>query len=205
MTIAKVAAAALLALAFATQVSVSAMAEDGESESDDDSTSYVVPTRPSNPEPNWRKDHGDRPKRHGDHDDFKIGVPPMVITPYEDDSDGEDGDDDDDGVKTGPAFKVAPPQGGAGVSGTVPDTSGNQQVIEPNTSAFDPNANQPIDMQNINPTSKTPADVFMESAQVGVGAMAAGAAVLGVTAAVRGARFRRQSKSDFIYEVETKE
>jgi hypothetical protein len=35
--------------------------------------------------------------------------------------------------------------------------------------------------------------------------MAAGAAILGVTAAVRGSRFRRQAKTDFIYEVETKE
>jgi hypothetical protein len=60
-------------------------------------------------------------------------------------------------------------------------------------------------VQNINPTKKTPADVFIESAQVGVGAMAAGAAILGVTAAVRGSRFRRQAKTDFIYEVETKE
>ena len=102
-------------------------------------------------------------------------------------------------------FKVSPPQGGQDVSTTVPDAEGNQQVIEPNSAAFDPNANEPIKVENINPTKKTPADVFIESAQVGVGAMAAGAAILGVTAAVRGSRFRRQSKTDFIYEVETKE
>ena len=201
MSIAKTAATALLVLVFASQFSVAAMAED--SESDDDETSYVVPTRPLNPEPNWRKGHGDRPKRHGD-DDFQISVPPMVITPhFEEEGEVEDEDEGSERPKT--AFKVSPPQGGQDVSTTVPDAEGNQQVIEPNSAAFDPNANEPINVQNINPTKKTPADVFIESAQVGVGAMAAGAAILGVTAAVRGSRFRRQSKTDFIYEVETKE
>lgn len=200
MSIAKKAATALLALLFASQISVAAMAED--SESDDEETSYTVPTRPLNPEPNWRSGHGERPKRHSD-DDFQISVPPMVITP---DLDNEDDDvEDDDERSTKSAFKVSPPQGGQGIVGTVPDAAGNQQVISPNTAAFDPNANEPINVQNITPTKKTPADVFIESAQVGVGAMAAGAAILGVTAAVRGSRFRRQSKTDFIYEVETKE
>ena len=198
MSIAKTAATALLALAFASQVSVAAMAED--SESDDDNTSYSVPTRPANPEPNWRGGHGDKPKRHGD-DDFQISVPPMVITPNKDESESEE--EGSEAPKS--AFKVSPPQGGQDVSASVPDADGNQQVIEPNSAAFDPNANEPINVQTINPTKKTPADVFIESAQVGVGAMAAGAAILGVTAAVRGSRFRRQAKTDFIYEVETKE
>jgi len=198
MSIAKTAATALLALVFASQVSVAAMAED--SESDDDNTSYSVPTRPANPEPNWRGGHGDKPKRHGD-DDFQISVPPMVITPNKDESESEQ--EGSEAPKS--AFKVSPPQGGQDVSASVPDADGNQQVIEPNSAAFDPNANEPINVQTINPTKKTPADVFIESAQVGVGAMAAGAAILGVTAAVRGSRFRRQAKTDFIYEVETKE
>lgn len=198
MSIAKTAATALLALVFASQVSVAAMAED--SESNDDNTSYSVPTRPANPEPNWRGGHGDKPKRHGG-DDFQISVPPMVITPNKDESESEQ--EGSEAPKS--AFKVSPPQGGQDVSASVPDADGNQQVIEPNSAAFDPNANEPINVQTINPTKKTPADVFIESAQVGVGAMAAGAAILGVTAAVRGSRFRRQSKTDFIYEVETKE
>ena len=198
MSIAKTAATALLALVFASQVSVAAMAED--SESDDDNTSYSVPTRPANPEPNWRGGHGDKPKRHGD-DDFQISVPPMVITPNKDESESEQ--EGSEAPKS--TFKVSPPQGGQDVSVSVPDADGKQQVIEPNSAAFDPNANEPINVQTINPTKKTPADVFIESAQVGVGAMAAGAAILGVTAAVRGSRFRRQAKTDFIYEVETKE
>jgi hypothetical protein len=198
MSIAKTAATALLALVFASQVSVAAMAED--SESDDDNKSYTVPTRPANPEPNWRGGHGDKPKRNGG-DDFQISVPPMVITPNKDEPESQQ--EGSEAPKS--AFKVSPPQGGQDVSASVPDADGNQQVIEPNSAAFDPNANEPINVQTINPTKKTPADVFIESAQVGVGAMAAGAAILGVTAAVRGSRFRRQAKTDFIYEVETKE
>lgn len=196
----KLAAAALLAVAFLTQASVAAFAED--SNTDDDSTSFVAPsTRPTNPAPNERVRHGDRPK-HREGEQFQVAVPPMVITPDSDDSAGGQGSDDG---KPNKAFKVSPPNNGAVGQQSVPDTAGNQQVIEPNSSAFDPNANRPIEMRNIHPTKKTPADVFIESAQIGVGAMAAGAAVLGVTAAVRGSRLRRQTKTDFLYEVETKE
>lgn len=200
MSTKKLVVTAVLALAFFSQSSMAAFAEDDGG--DDDSTSFIAPSgRPTAPAPFERKHHGDR---HGHDDDgqFQVVVPPMVITPE---------DSDDDPRKTGSAgkpgtnFKVSPPKGGAGVNTTLPDTAGNEQVIEPNSSAFDPNANKPIQMRDINPTKKTPADVFIESAQIGVGVMAAGAAVLGVAAAARGARFRRQAKTDFIYEVETKE
>ena len=200
MSAAKLAATALLAVAFLTQSSMAAFAED--SESDDDSTSFVAPsTRPQNPAPNERKHHGDRPK-HREGEEFQVAVPPMVITPQSDDEGAETGSDD---AKPKQAFKVSPPNAGSSVRQAVPDTAGNEQVIEPNSAAFDPNANKPIEMQNVHPTKKTPADVFIESAQIGVGAMAAGAAVLGVAAAMRGSRLRRQSTTDFIYEVETKE
>ena len=200
MSTKKLVVTAVLALAFFSQSSMAAFAEDDGN--DDDSTSFVAPTgRPTAPAPFERKHHGDRPGKDGPGH-FQVAVPPMVITPE---------DSDDSQIKTGSAgkpgtnFKVSPPKGGAGVNTKLPDTAGNEQVIEPNSSAFDPNANKPIQMQNIHPTNKTPADVFIESAQIGVGVMAAGAAVLGVAAAARGARFRRQAKTDFIYEVETKE
>jgi hypothetical protein len=196
----KLAATALLAVAFLTQASVAAMAED--SNSDADSTSFIAPTsRPLNPAPNERTFHGDRPK-HKKGEQFQVAVPPMVITPDQS-SDDEAGEQGVANPKR--SFKVSPPMNGAVANSSVSDTAGNEQVIEPNSAIFDPNANKPIQMQNINPNKKTPADVFIESAQIGVGAMAAGAAVLGVTAAVRGARFRRQAQTDFIYEVDTKE
>jgi hypothetical protein len=193
MSAKKLAITALLAMAFFSQSSIAAMAED--SGSDDDSTSYVAPTsRPASPAPNERKHHGDLKDRDKEGQ-FQVAVPPMVITPNL----GNDDVDDKSPIQ-GSSFKVSPPQGG--VNATLPDTAGNEQVIEPNSAAFDPNANQPIEMQNVHPSRKTPADVFIESAQIGVGAMAAGAAVLGITAAVRGSRSRREAKTDFIYEVE---
>jgi hypothetical protein len=198
----KLAATALLAAALLTQVSVAAMAED--SGSDDESSSFIAPTsRPLNPAPNERGHHVDRPKRK-EGEQFQVAVPPMVITPYQG-SDDEAGEASNGTANPKQSFKVSPPKNGSSATNSVPDTAGNEQVIEPNSAVFDPNANKPIQMQNLHPNKKTPADVFIESAQIGVGAMAAGAAVLGVTAAVRGVRFRRQSKTDFIYEVETKE
>ena len=196
MSTKKLAATALLALAFFSQSSLAAMAED--SGNDDDSSSFISPTgRPTAPAPFERK-HGDHKENH-DGGSFQVAVPPMVITPND--------DADDASTKTGGAglkqgFKVAPPKGGSGVNSSVPDTAGNEQVIEPNSAAFDPTANQPIQMNQVHPSNKTPADVFIQSAQIGVGAMAAGAAVLGIAAAVRGQRSRRESKTDFIYEVE---
>jgi hypothetical protein len=196
MSTKKLAITALLALAFFSQSSLAAMAED--SGNDDDSTSFVAPTgRPTTPAPNERRHHDG--KGHQDDGAFQVAVPPMVITP--------NSDLDDKSLKLGgaglkPGFKVAPPKGSSGVNESLPDTAGNERVIEPNSAAFDPTANQPIQMHEMHPSSKTPADVFIQSAQIGVAAMAAGAAVLGITAAVRGKRSRRETKTDFIYEVE---
>jgi hypothetical protein len=204
MSTKKLAITALLALAFLSQSSIAAMAEDAGG--GDDSSSFVAPTgRPTAPATFERKhgDHkdGDRKEPHSGDGQFQVAVPPMVITPNDQD------DVAGSTTKTGGAglkqtFKVAPPKGGSGVNASVPDTAGNEQVIEPNSAAFDPTANRPIEMENVHPSSKTPADVFIQSAQIGVGAMAAGAAVLGIAAAVRGQRSRREAKTDFIYEVE---
>ena len=204
MSTKKLAITALLAVAFLSQSSIAAMAEDAGG--DDGSNSFVAPTgRPVSPAPFERKhgEHkdGDRKEQHGEEGQFQVAVPPMVITPNDaDDISGSTTKTGSAGLKQ--TFKVAPPKGSSGVNASVPDTAGNEQVIEPNSAAFDPTANRPIEMQNVHPSSKTPADVFIESAQIGVGAMAAGAAVLGIAAAVRGQRSRRESKTDFIYEVE---
>ena len=190
MTTAKLAATVLLAGALLTQVSVAAFAED--SSSGDDSSSQVSPTsRPIAPAPNERKHHG--------HPEFQVAVPPMVITPDVDDQATQGAAAASSKPQT---FKVSPPKGSPQVSKAVPDTAGKERVIEPNSAAFNPNANAPIQLQNVHVTDRTPADVFMDSAKIGVGAMAAGAIVLGVAAVVRGARFRRQAKTDFIYEAE---
>jgi hypothetical protein len=196
MSTAKLAATVLLAAAFLTQSSLASFAED----SNDDSTSQFSPTaRPTAPAAYEHKLHSDKVKHH-EEQDFQVAVPPMVITPDGDETSATAGS-----TKVHQAFKVSPPKGSPQVSKAVPDTAGKERVIEPNSAAFDPNANKPIQMQDVHITSKTPADVFMDSAKLGVGAMAAGAALLGVAAAVRGTRSRRKSDTDFIYEVEAQE
>jgi hypothetical protein len=205
MSTKKLAITALLAVAFLSQSAIAALAAD--SSSGDDSSSSVAPTdRPTAPAPFERKhgDHkdGDHKDQHGDGGQFQVAVPPMVITPNDDKDDAAGTSSKTGGAGLKQTFKVAPPKGSTGINASVPDTAGKEQVIEPNSAAFDPNANQPIQMHNVHPSSKTPADVFIQSAQIGVGAMAAGAAVLGIAAAVRGQRSRREAKTDFIYEVE---
>ncbi len=201
MSAKKLAATALLTLVLISQATFAAFAE--EDGGDDDG--FTAPTsRPLNPAPNERKHHSESESKRseGKTGAFQVAVPPVVITPDLDDANSE-GDATVKGAGIGKqAFKVSPPKGANGAAATVPDAAGNQQVIEPNSAAFDPTANAPIEMSNVRPNSKTPADVFIESAQIGIGAMAAGAVVLGITAAVRGQRSRRETKTDFIYEAE---
>lgn len=60
-------------------------------------------------------------------------------------------------------------------------------------------ANLPVELGSLQPAKKTPADVFVESATVGVGAMAVGAAALGAVAITRGARARREKNAEYLY------
>jgi hypothetical protein len=204
MSAKKLAATALLTFVLLSQASFAAFAE--EDGGDDNSSSFTVPTaRPLNPAPNERKHHSEKPSSKVGEDkaeNFQVAVPPMVITPDLDDESGVLGSKTSGAGIGKQSFKVSPPKGGSGVAASVPDTAGKQQIIEPNSAVFDPTANAPIEMSNIHPNSKSPADVFIESAQIGIGAMAVGAAVLGITAGVRGSKSRRESKTDFIYEVE---
>jgi len=73
-------------------------------------------------------------------------------------------------------------------------------VIKPNNSnqKMAP-ANLPVELGSLQPAKKTPADVFVESATVGVGAMALGAAALGAVAITRGARARREKNAEYLY------
>jgi len=191
----KLAATGLLTFVMVTQLAVVAFAED-----DSNDSSFVAPTsgpvmptaRPVAP---IEKKHHE--VEHEEH--YQISVPPVVITPDSDDSTAGVTNKPTSASVGKPSFRVSPPNG---TSVVAPDNAGKQNLIEPKTSSFDPEANAPIDVNNIHLTSKTPADVFLESAQIGIGAMAAGAALLGVAAAVRGVRFRRQANTDFIYEVE---
>ena len=62
-----------------------------------------------------------------------------------------------------------------------------------------PHQSNPIQIELVKATRQTPADRFMESAYLGMGVLAAAAAALGLTAAIRAVRIRRSGKSDYFY------
>jgi hypothetical protein len=93
----------------------------------------------------------------------KLAFPPIVIRPMREASVGSDF------VAVNPALKE---EGIAEASGT----------------AVYPERNVPIDISNVKFTRKTPADVFIQTSQVGLYVMAAGAVVLSAIAASRAIR-----------------
>jgi hypothetical protein len=62
-----------------------------------------------------------------------------------------------------------------------------------------PHQSSPIKMDLVKTSRQTPADKFMESAYLGMGILAAAAAALGLSAAIRGVRNRHNGKSDYYY------
>lgn len=59
-----------------------------------------------------------------------------------------------------------------------------------NTTMVDPRKNTPIEISNARFTKRTPAEVFIQAAQIGMYAMAIGAIVLGLVAGSRAIRRR---------------
>lgn len=58
----------------------------------------------------------------------------------------------------------------------------------------------PVQLDKVHPSNKTPTDVFVDAAVVGLGAVGAGAIGLGVTVGVRAIRARKSgTKADYLY------
>jgi len=64
----------------------------------------------------------------------------------------------------------------------------------------DPGGNVPVDPRSIHSHQGTPADLFFNSATIGLGAMGAGVVALGVVAIRRSIKLRKDPKSDFLYQ-----
>jgi len=67
-------------------------------------------------------------------------------------------------------------------------------------SAIDPQASPAIELAGVKTSSKTPADIFMESATLGISAMAVGALAFGGVASVRAIRARKNPLADYFYD-----
>lgn len=105
-----------------------------------------------------------------DEDDESFVVPPAVIHPH-----GPGHNDDD------PMDQIMPESYS---SGPITDKSGGQ----------------PIRVDQVLATAKTPTDLFVDTAVVGLGAVGAGALALGTMVGVRAVRARRNGeKADYFY------
>jgi len=137
-----------------------------------------------------------------------------------DNSGGDNSDDNGGGTFTAPTTKdkddtfVVPPvvihpgdKGGnhsfkPGVKpGTTPGSTPSATPGEtPPVNGSDVSGRHPIRLDQVNPTAKTPTDVFVDTAMVGLGAVGLGALGLGTVIGVRAIRARRSGeKADYFY------
>jgi hypothetical protein len=170
------------------------------------------------------EDEADEESGHSEHHGV---IPPVVIRPHQEgDEYGEDDGDEDDEDEAGgtlPPMPGATPTPGAtedptrGEEGFVPAYNQRGQFVvaplgapvangdpgaAPKVSKIDPQSAPAISMQGVKPATKTPSDIFMESATVGLTAMGVGAIALGGVAGVRAIRLRRNPTGDYFYESE---
>jgi hypothetical protein len=174
-------------------------------------------------------EHGDEDEEKYEHNHGVL--PPVVIRPhqegdeYGEDEDGDEDDeygDDEEGAGTLPPLPSATPdpnasfeprngngfgpaynERGAFVVAPLgaPGSGGGPRGGTP-VSAIDPQAAPPISMEGVNPSAKTPSQIFMESATVGLTAMGVGAIALGGVAGVRAIRLRKNPLGDYFYDTE---
>lgn len=138
---------------------------------------------------------GDEDDEYGDDDEGAGTLPPLPsVTPSPGSS-----IDPSNANGFGPAynkrgeFVVAPlgaPGSGGGPRGGTP------------VSAIDPQSAPAISMQGVKTSAKTPSQIFVESATVGLTAMGVGAIALGGIAGVRAIRLRKNPLGDYFYETE---
>ena len=176
------------------------------------------------------RDEDETEGEESNHSDNHHGViPPVVIRPHQegDEYDEEDGDDDENGAggtlpplpgaTPSPGSTAAPTRGNVDGFGPASNQRGQFVVAPlggpgsnggpgagagPQVSKIDPQAAPPIKMQGVQTSVKTPSQIFMESATVGLTAMGVGAIALGGVAGVRAIRLRKNPHGDYFYESE---
>lgn len=181
-------------------VPAGAFADDDDDDDDRDS-SVIEPGKREHDETDRK--HKDLEERYGK--DGHLIVPPLVIRPEKDGEEhvivapptgvgntsgqnsiapiGESANIE--GASIGRGFVLTTPSGGS--VGQVVGANVGQLANETLTS-FDPEQNLPVEIGTSKAGSKTPADIFIESATVGLIAMGVGAISLGAIAGTRAIR-----------------
>jgi hypothetical protein len=169
------------------------------------------------------RDEDEDEGEESDHHEQHGVIPPVVIRPHQEgDEYGEgDGDDDDEDGAGGtlPPLPNATPSPGAtvGPDGFGPAYNERGQFVVaplggpgsngapgagPTVSRIDPQSAPAISMNGVKPATKSPSQIFAESATVGLTAMGVGAIALGGVAGVRAIRLRKNPTGDYFYESE---
>jgi hypothetical protein len=144
---------------------------------DDDNNQFPAPGSTPGATPGFGHHHDDEKNELHDRygDVGQVNLPPLVVK---------------QGNKTGAASKYGIDKMPSGTKTTSLKDAGNA----------DPVANVPVDPKSINPHQGTPADVFFNSATIGLGVMGVGVAALAAVAIRRAIRVRKDPKSDFLYQ-----
>ncbi len=181
-------------------VPAAAFADDDDDDDDRDS-SVIEPGKREHDETDRK--HKDLEERYGK--DGHLIVPPLVIRP---EKDGEEHSIVAPGTGVGNTSgqnSIAPIGESVNIEGasigrgfvlTTPSGGSVGQVVGPNMgqlanetlTSFDPEQNLPVEIGTSRAGSKTPADIFIESATVGLIAMGIGAISLGAIAGTRAIR-----------------
>ena len=136
------------------------------------------------------EDEEDEDGEFEDEDEFGGG--------FEDDDDESfGGDDEDDETFVVPPVVIEPsgkgPHGYVEPAPMAPEEAKSGQLL-------DGAPGEPIRVDQVLPSVKTPTDVFVDTAVVGLGAVGAGALALGTMVGVRAVRARRSGeKADYFY------
>lgn len=127
---------------------------------------------------------------------------------HESDSEGEgedgedqqsDGDDDNDDSFVVPPVVIEPK--GKGGHQAAPPIGGKPPVENTQVAPLgDVRGQHPVRVDEVRPDAKTPTDLFVDTALIGLGAVGAGALGLGAVVGVRAIRARRSGeKADYFY------
>ncbi len=137
-----------------------------------------------------------------DEDDRHEKIPPVFVVP------GSGHGKHREPKKEHPTFTNIVPESLVGTQAIITEVGSDSEFVmvasnDPGAASAlgqaNPHQSNPIQVEMIKTSRQTPADRFMESAYLGMGVLAAVAAALGLTAAIRALRMRRSGKSDYFY------
>jgi hypothetical protein len=148
------------------------------------------------------EDEDEEDEDEENEDDRHEKIPPVFVVP------GAGHGKHKEPKKEHPTFTNIVPESLVGTQAIITEVGSDSEFVmvasnDPGAASAlgqaNPHQSNPIQIGMVKTSRQTPADRFMESAYLGMGVLAAAAAALGLTAAIRAVRIRRSGKSDYFY------